>query len=41
MAQSPKPKTIAIAAADAEFAHNAADGAADFVEIVNPMAALD
>jgi branched-chain amino acid transport system substrate-binding protein len=27
MAQSPKPKTIAIAAADAEFAHNAADGA--------------
>ena len=27
MAQNPKPKTIAIAAADAEFAHNAADGA--------------
>jgi branched-chain amino acid transport system substrate-binding protein len=27
MAQNPKPKTIAIAAADAEFARNAADGA--------------
>jgi branched-chain amino acid transport system substrate-binding protein len=27
MAQSPKPKTIAIVAADAEFARNAADGA--------------
>ena len=27
MAQNPKPKTIAIASADIEFAHNAADGA--------------
>src|SRR6185437_12234495 len=27
MAQTPKPKTIAIVAADQEFAHNAADGA--------------
>lgn len=27
MAQNPKPKTIAIAAADIEFSHNAADGA--------------
>jgi branched-chain amino acid transport system substrate-binding protein len=27
MAQNPKPKTIAISAADIEFAHNAADGA--------------
>ncbi len=29
MAQNPKPKTVAIAAADIEFAHNAADGARD------------
>ena len=28
-AQKPKPKTLAIIAADAEFAHNAADGARD------------
>jgi branched-chain amino acid transport system substrate-binding protein len=39
MAQNPKPKTIAIASADIEFAHNAADGAretakADGLEIV-------
>jgi branched-chain amino acid transport system substrate-binding protein len=39
MAQNPKPKTIAIASADIEFAHNAADGAratakADGLQIV-------
>ena len=29
MAQNPKPQTIAIVAADAEFARNASDGARD------------
>ena len=29
MEQSPKPETIALAAADAEFGHNACEGACD------------
>ncbi len=32
MAQNPKPQTVAIAAEDAEFSHNAADGARDNVK---------
>jgi branched-chain amino acid transport system substrate-binding protein len=41
MAQNPKPQTVAIAAEDAEFSHNVADGARDNVKKLGLKAVYD